>query len=761
MAAKCSEAQDACALGLGHRLELRDAIAALCVVLRGPKADAALPARRMARVPERAVEALCAGTATALDALGVEVLAVGRVEQRVRTRAERDECEVVSAAVVEYLQLRPLWCDVDRVGVRLRSCRRAGRGCARVCQRDRRRSLRSRGSRHRGCGAPTKAGDESKGNCAGPGRATHGREGRTVTANGQPAIGPGAIIGGTWQVTELLGKGGMGAVWAARHVRLKDKLAAIKVLLASGANTEQLARFQREAEIAARIGHPNIVDVYDMNALASGEPYIVLELLDGESLRQRIARGPVPLDTVCDLVRQIGSALYAAHRMGVVHRDLKPENVFLVPTDSGGVLREHVKVLDFGISKLRGSQTVQTQESTVLGTPQYMAPEQAAGRNQEVDARTDVFALGTIVYEMLCGAPPFMADTPLGVMFKVVYEATPPLALRLPAAPAHVIAAVERALQKQADARWPDVAAFVEALTGQPLHALEPGREGRRAASGGFHPTNHAGPLRTPAPALADPMLDAQTVDARVAVASMDAATVDGRPASMDAVTLDARAAAVTVTAPPSAAQPTPATPLRRWLPTTLAGLLVAALAGGAGSWLRREAPGAPDTVLVPPAALSVAVTSGPASVAPVPVAATPAPDPVAAPAPDPVAAPAPDPVAAPAPDPVAAPMPPPPIEARRPARPPPAASPTLLPPETAAELDRAEAELRAGRSGDALRLGQHVLLTAKSPQVWSLLARARCKEGDIGAARPFWSKLAGAERARVKQACAADGVTF
>src|SRR5689334_13838461 len=208
------------------------------------------------------------------------------------------------------------------------------------------------------------------------------------------AIGPGTVIAATYELTEVIGRGGMGAVWAARHLRLPGKQVAIKVLLGTGVGEQALARFRREAEIASRIGHPNIVEVLDFNTLADGTPYQILEFLDGESLASRLRAGPMPVVTVLELAKQMGSALRAAHRAGVVHRDLKPDNIFLCPSDSGGVVHDRVKILDFGISKIRGSQTMQTQDSVLIGTPQYMSPEQATGKNTTIDNRTDIFALG-------------------------------------------------------------------------------------------------------------------------------------------------------------------------------------------------------------------------------------------------------------------------------------------------------------------------------------------------------------------------------
>jgi serine/threonine-protein kinase len=170
-------------------------------------------------------------------------------------------------------------------------------------------------------------------------------------------------------------------------------------------------------------------------------------------------------------VRQVGSALAAAHREGIVHRDLKPQNIFLVPSESDGRAVDVAKVLDFGISKIRGSDTVKTQDSTLLGTPQYMAPEQATGQHDRVDERTDLFALGAIVYEMVAGHPAFSGANIPEVVFKVVYEQPAPL----PAGtPPRLVTAVERAMAKKQDDRFPDVNAFVEALTGSPLPVTRP-----------------------------------------------------------------------------------------------------------------------------------------------------------------------------------------------------------------------------------------------------------------------------------------------
>ncbi|QSQ23349.1 protein kinase [Pyxidicoccus parkwayensis] len=283
------------------------------------------------------------------------------------------------------------------------------------------------------------------------------------------------VLRNTYKIASVLGRGGMGSVYLAQHLRLPGKQVAVKVLRGGEHLTQEIfTRFRREAEIASRLGHPNIVEVLDYDTLEDGTPFLVLEFLRGESLQSRLERGRIPLDEVFSYTRQMGSALQAAHGAGIVHRDLKPANVFLVPTDSGGVVGQRLKLLDFGISKVLTSETLQTQEATLIGTPQYMSPEQAMGKNREIDARTDIFALGCIVYEMMSGKPVFGAGTLAQMIFRVVYEPAEPLGPLCPEAPASAVSAVHRALSKSADERYPDVASFVEALTGSPLHTLSP-----------------------------------------------------------------------------------------------------------------------------------------------------------------------------------------------------------------------------------------------------------------------------------------------
>ncbi|MDP3506274.1 MAG: serine/threonine-protein kinase [Myxococcales bacterium] len=280
------------------------------------------------------------------------------------------------------------------------------------------------------------------------------------------ALSPGMVVAGTFEVERLIGRGGMGEVWLGRHQRLSGKQVAIKVLHTQGPlPAEALARFKREAEIAVRLEHPNIVQVLDFNSLPSGQPFIVMELLKGESLSARLKHGPMSPDETSMVMRQVGSALHAAHAAGVVHRDLKPENIFLVPTGLG----DQAKVLDFGISKLSDGGTMQTTDSVLMGTPLYMSPEQALGHNRDVTPQSDVFSLGSIVYECLSGKAPFEADNIAKVVFRIAYEPHVPLLSLAPHVPATMANAVEHALQKDRANRTINVAAFVLELTGQVL----------------------------------------------------------------------------------------------------------------------------------------------------------------------------------------------------------------------------------------------------------------------------------------------------
>jgi serine/threonine protein kinase len=226
----------------------------------------------------------------------------------------------------------------------------------------------------------------------------------------------GTQIGG-YRVVEHLASGGMGAVYVARH-EILGREAVIKVLLpAFSTDEEMVRRFVNEARATAQIRHPGIVEVFDIGSLPSGQTYITMERLDGESLADRLRRGPLTSAQILALTRQLGRALGAAHDIRIVHRDLKPQNLFLMtdPSVRDPIVPsgERLKILDFGIAKLgSGHHTYATATGALLGTPMYMAPEQwtAAG---DVDARADLYAVGCILFECLCGRPPFVGGIEL------------------------------------------------------------------------------------------------------------------------------------------------------------------------------------------------------------------------------------------------------------------------------------------------------------------------------------------------------------
>ena len=323
-------------------------------------------------------------------------------------------------------------------------------------------------------------------------------------------LAAGARLGDTYELVRLLGKGGMGTVWEASHLRL-PKHVAIKVLTAdAGVDTMAFARFRREAEITTKLGHPNIVEIYDFNTLPGGSPYIVLELLSGETLAARLQRGPIELEEAMRIGRQLASALMAAHREQVVHRDLKPGNVFLCPREVDGARTDHVKVLDFGVSKIVGSATLKTSDSTVLGTPRYMAPEQLTAP-ETVDARADQFTLAAIVYEMLSGEPLFRGDL-AGTLYQIAHG-TPTLTALEGRFPERVTTSLARALSHDPAARYPDVVAFMAECSGRSADTVE----GRGMA---VKPAPGA-PEHSPARAPQRPAQAPQGVRPSVAVASV------------------------------------------------------------------------------------------------------------------------------------------------------------------------------------------------------------------------------------------------
>jgi serine/threonine-protein kinase len=239
--------------------------------------------------------------------------------------------------------------------------------------------------------------------------------------DGEDGLAQGTMLG-EYQVERTLARGGMGTVFAAVHP-LIGKRVAIKVLSrALCSDPASVQRFVDEARVVNRIGHPNIVDVFAFGAMPDGRQYLVMELLQGETLGARMARAPVPLAEACAVMKQLARALGAAHAHGVIHRDLKPDNVFLVTVDGGSM----VKLLDFGIAKLSHQDAVtRTAAGALVGTPQYIAPEQARGGR--VDAHSDIYAFGGLLFELLAGRPVFLVNGVTEAIAKHLLEAAPRL----------------------------------------------------------------------------------------------------------------------------------------------------------------------------------------------------------------------------------------------------------------------------------------------------------------------------------------------
>ncbi|MBI4164590.1 MAG: serine/threonine protein kinase, partial [Acidobacteria bacterium] len=313
---------------------------------------------------------------------------------------------------------------------------------------------------------------------------------------------PGAVVRGKYRIISKVGQGGFGAVYKALHVNF-DELRAIKVI-----NKEYLSdqlfvkRFKHEAVITRKLQHPNAVRVDDIDESEDGTPFIVMEFIEGQSLRKLIeTEGAQPASRVCSVIKQSAAALDAAHRIGMVHRDIKPDNIVLVETPEG----EMAKVLDFGIAKVKegskgdtGGMTL-TGTGVVIGTPQYMSPEQAMGkRGDQLDGRSDLYSLGIVMYQMLTGELPFRADTTMEMLIAHVQQ--PPLdvcsvhpELRIPDAVAGV---AMKLLEKNPDDRPASGQALIDEI-----EAAESGVSGEIGATHVISPYNLVDqPLEEPPP---------------------------------------------------------------------------------------------------------------------------------------------------------------------------------------------------------------------------------------------------------------------
>jgi eukaryotic-like serine/threonine-protein kinase len=271
-----------------------------------------------------------------------------------------------------------------------------------------------------------------------------------------------SVIDDAYEIVRHISSGSMGAVYEAVQLRLNRRVAIKMIAPELADDPESLGRFRREVKILSRLAHPNVVQLLDFGTTEGGQPYLVTEYLEGEDLEDRLHRcKALPLGRALPIVRQVASALAAIHAKGIVHRDLKPSNVCLLTIDG---TPDFVKVIDFGISKIRMSETGLTAPASLMGTPQYMSPEQAAARIEDVDHRSDQWALGCIAWRMLSGQPPFVGRHFLELMRNIEKSEPPALLERAPHLPARLEPVLRRALSKRRASRYPTIRAFARAF---------------------------------------------------------------------------------------------------------------------------------------------------------------------------------------------------------------------------------------------------------------------------------------------------------
>jgi serine/threonine-protein kinase len=273
----------------------------------------------------------------------------------------------------------------------------------------------------------------------------------------------GTLFGGRYRLVRELGRGGMGVVWQARNEAISRDVAIKLMAPALAASEVSLARFFNEARICGSIRHPGVVDVLDLGRAPDGTPFLVMELLHGTSLEDLIARrGRLPIEMACQVVRDVAATVALAHERGVVHRDLKPANIFLHDPGFGPPV---AKVLDFGISKVIGAESTGNTTGTggMLGTPSYMSPEHAGGR-LKVDHRTDVYALGVILYEALTGKLPYDGPTPHAILIDIATRDPTPIVHHAPGLPPIVVQVVGDAMARDRERRLPSALALAARL---------------------------------------------------------------------------------------------------------------------------------------------------------------------------------------------------------------------------------------------------------------------------------------------------------
>jgi serine/threonine-protein kinase len=282
----------------------------------------------------------------------------------------------------------------------------------------------------------------------------------------EPPVREGEVLAGKYRVERVLGVGGMGVVVAATHLQLEERVALKFLVKDALQSADAVARFAREARAAVKIKSEHVARVIDVGTLENGAPYMVMEYLEGGDLSQVVhSQGPLPIEDAVEYVLQACEAIAHAHVLGIVHRDLKPANLFLIRRPDG---TNAIKVLDFGISKVMpgkgsSSDNAMTRTRAVMGSPLYMSPEQMTS-TRDVDGRTDIWALGVILYELLAGQPPFSADTMPQLCGLILSGPTPSIRTVRANIPPALDAVLRRSLEKDPARRYPNIAEFAAAL---------------------------------------------------------------------------------------------------------------------------------------------------------------------------------------------------------------------------------------------------------------------------------------------------------
>jgi eukaryotic-like serine/threonine-protein kinase len=272
-----------------------------------------------------------------------------------------------------------------------------------------------------------------------------------------PTLEPGTAFANRFDIERAAGVGGMGTVYRARD-RYTGEWVALKLMHAEGGSLQGSERFDREARLLLELRHPGIVSYVAHGQTPDGRRFLAMEWLDGHDLGVRLKEGPLPIGQAVLLLRRVAEAIGVAHRQGVVHRDLKPSNLFLVGGECGGV-----KVLDFGVARRVAASQPMTRTGLLVGTPDYMAPEQARGE-RDLGPAADMFSLGCILYECLTGQPPFYAEHVAAVLTRILFEEPPPVEDRRPGVPAPLAALLGRMLAKHPDRRLADARELGAAL---------------------------------------------------------------------------------------------------------------------------------------------------------------------------------------------------------------------------------------------------------------------------------------------------------